>query len=258
MEWWQTIARFARPHSLLLHLFSQELRNPSCRLFCEIQVVSQGKIDGSLRHSLGPGKFIQGHSPVNFNVGGNIGDKRRGSLLPLRIEMALIRRRFAIFDFLQDVVDLCPFNRLVTIRVFDSVLNLFKALSSDSERPNEFPNWHHAAVGVGCGGLANWRAGASQSAEPWAGGAETKPSPKILLFKLYFIHGTSPCTVAPDIDVVWVVSILTSYIVRWVPSNLYISCLYSTYCTLVWGLRRGRKANCRAHQLTQFVPVLYT
>ncbi len=119
---------------------------------------------------MGPGKFIQGHSPVNFNVGGDIGDKRRGSLLPLRIQMALIRHQFSVFNFLQDVVDLCPFNRLVAIRVFDILLNLFKALSSNSERPNEFPNWQHAAAGVGCGGLANWRAGASQSADRGAGG----------------------------------------------------------------------------------------
>ncbi len=132
--------------------------------------------------------------------------------LPLRIEMALIRCRFSIFNFLQDVVDLCTFNHLVTICVFDSLLNLFKALSSDSECPNKFLNRHHAAVGVGCGGLANWRAGASQSADRWAGGTETKPSPKILLFKSYFIHGTSLCTVAPDIDVVRVASIPTSYI----------------------------------------------
>jgi hypothetical protein len=161
---------------------------------------------------MGPGKFVQGHSPVNFNVRGDIGDKRRGSLLPLRIEMALIRRRFAVFDFLQDVVDLCPFNRLVAIHISDSLLNLFKALSSDSECSNEFPNRHHAAAGVGCGGLANWRAGASQSADRWAGGAETKPSPKILLFKIYFTHGTSPCNVAPDNDVVRFVSIPTSYL----------------------------------------------
>jgi hypothetical protein len=79
--------------------------------------------------------------------------------------MALIRRRFAVLDFLQDVVDLCPFNCLVAIRVFDSLLNLFKALSSDSERSNEFPNRHHAAAVMGWGGLANWRAGASQSAD---------------------------------------------------------------------------------------------
>jgi hypothetical protein len=161
---------------------------------------------------MGPGKFVQGHSPVNFNVGGDISDKHQGSLLPLRVEMALIRHRFAVFDFLQDVVDLCPFNRLVAIRISDSLLNLFKALSSDSERSNIFLNQHHAAAGVGCGGLANWRAGASQSADRWAGGAETKPSLKILLFKLYFIHGTSPCNVEPDIDVVRVVSIPTSYL----------------------------------------------
>jgi hypothetical protein len=43
------------------------------------------------------------------------------------------------------------------------------------------------------------------------GGAETKPSPKVLLFKIHFIHGTSPCNVAPDIDVVRFVSIPTSY-----------------------------------------------
>jgi hypothetical protein len=51
--------------------------------------------------------------------------------------MALICRRFAVFNFLQDVVDLCPFNRLVAISVFDSILDLFKAFSSDSESSDE-------------------------------------------------------------------------------------------------------------------------
>ncbi len=118
--------------------------------------MSKGKIDGSLGDSMGPGKFIQGHSPVNFNVGGDIGDKCRGSLLPLRIEMALIRPRFSVFKFLQDVVDLCPVNRLVTISIFDSLLNLFKALSSDSERPNKFPYRQHAAAGWG---VEDWPTG---------------------------------------------------------------------------------------------------
>ncbi len=83
--------------------------------------MSKGEIDRSLGDSIGPGKFIQGHSPVILNVGGDIGDKGRGSLLPLRIEMALIHHRFSIFNFLQDVVDLCPFNRLVAIRAFLTV-----------------------------------------------------------------------------------------------------------------------------------------
>ncbi len=110
---------------------------------------------------MGPGKFIQSHLPVILNVGGYMGDKRQGSFLPLLIEMAVIRRRFSVFNFLQDVVDLCPFNRLVAMRVFDSLLNFFKALSSDSECSNEFQYRQLAAAGVGCGGLANWQASAS-------------------------------------------------------------------------------------------------
>jgi hypothetical protein len=64
---------------------------------------------------MGPGKFIQGQLPVILNVGDDIGDKRQGSLLPLRIEMALIHCRFSVFNFLQNVVDLCSFNRLVAL-----------------------------------------------------------------------------------------------------------------------------------------------
>jgi hypothetical protein len=85
MERRQTIAKkkLARSHPLLLHFVSQELRDPSCRLLCEVQVMSKGEIDHSLGDSMGPSKFIQGHSPVILNVGGDIGDKRQRSLLPL-------------------------------------------------------------------------------------------------------------------------------------------------------------------------------
>jgi hypothetical protein len=43
--------------------------------------------------------------------------------------------------------------------------------------------------------------------------AEAKSSANGRLFKLYFIHATSPCTVASDIHVVQVVSINTSHLV---------------------------------------------
>ncbi len=47
--------------------------------------------------------------------------------------------------------------------------------------------------------------------------AESKPLAIGRLFKLYFIHATSPCTVAEDINVVWIVSFPTSYIWHCVP-----------------------------------------
>jgi hypothetical protein len=46
----------------------------------------------------------------------------------------------------------------------------------------------------------------------WRVEAEAKPSANGRLFKSYFIHGTSPCTVAEDIYAVRFVSIPTSYI----------------------------------------------
>jgi hypothetical protein len=44
----------------------------------------------------------------------------------------------------------------------------------------------------------------------WRRDTEAKSMANRRLFKLYFIHATSPCTVAPDIHVVRVVSIPTS------------------------------------------------
>jgi hypothetical protein len=46
------------------------------------------------------------------------------------------------------------------------------------------------------------------------GGAEAKSMANGRLFKLYFFHTTSPCTAAPDIHVVRVVSIPTLYSYR--------------------------------------------
>jgi hypothetical protein len=37
-------------------------------------------------------------------------------------------------------------------------------------------------------------------------GVEAKPLANGQLFKLYFIQATSPCTIVPDIHVVWIVS----------------------------------------------------
>jgi hypothetical protein len=47
-------------------------------------------------------------------------------------------------------------------------------------------------------------------------GAEAKPSGNGRVFKLYFIHATSLRTIAPDIHIVQVVGILTSFIYTYI------------------------------------------
>jgi hypothetical protein len=55
--------------------------------------------------------------------------------------------------------------------------------------------------------------GYADPGDRWRMEAEANSMANGRLFNLYFIHATSPCTVAPDIHVVRVVSILTSYII---------------------------------------------
>jgi hypothetical protein len=63
-------------------------------------------------------------------------------------------------------------------------------------------------------------------------GGEIKPLAKGRLFKLYFSHATSPSTIAPDIYLVKVVSIPTSYIAfifYWHPLRHLTFENYTTY-----------------------------
>ncbi len=51
------------------------------------------------------GEISVGHTPVFFNIGGNIGDDIRGLLGLLGVQDVLVIDRFSSFDHLNDVIN---------------------------------------------------------------------------------------------------------------------------------------------------------
>jgi hypothetical protein len=67
------------PHSLLLHVVTEKLGDPSCSLLRQIEIVMQRGMDGPSRNAMDPREFPHSEIPVALHLGGNISDECRVS-----------------------------------------------------------------------------------------------------------------------------------------------------------------------------------